>query len=280
MDKKMFQLLFLIILILVGIFAYMNFLKQNNVSDVMGGSVVMDKEVALQYAKAWAESVHGDFNTLTLLDNGDFYGIMDTSIGFEYINTDNLLIIRAVIKPFGSSLLQRQDIMNELHRIEEKDPKSVANAKFELILGKWQTRQEPSLYLRLDIKNQAISINQFITNLKELGDVAFLWNSTYFSEVVDGLNMIAKGTEKLSEYKEIVREIISKNDIPTYGVWYDGETNDIKYFQNPARISTGYFYHLFDISGNEILKTKDYKTLQNLTKNLYMYSMIFSNSSQ
>ncbi|MEO8637339.1 MAG: hypothetical protein ABI430_00360 [Candidatus Taylorbacteria bacterium] len=284
-SPKMYIVLAIIVLAGIGIYFF-----SSNKEDIRVSQEPLDQAAALRYVMAWSDKVHGKPEELTKSENGDFYGTLDTSIAFEYLQDQHMLIARAVVDPFGALLLKREDIMKELHAIEQYDPQSVYNAKFELLLGKWQLRQEPSLYLRLEIIDQSLSKQEFLTKMKELGDTAFEWNRVYFNRVVDGLNMISKGKDKTSKYMEIIKKICLENDANTYGVFYEGDY-DMKYFQVPDRLLglTGGFFYLYDTTGKEIVKVKDgtigslktdenYKKFMTLTQDLYRYSMLLPES--
>lgn len=147
----------------------------------------MDKAAAMRYAKAWAQTVNAETSVLTNAPNGDFYGPLG-SISVEYLHGSKLLIARGVVVPFGAPLLKRADVQQELSRIEKSDPQSVAHATFDLTLGRWQTRQEPSLYLRYDFARQDLTDKEFIERLKRLRDTAFLWHRNKFDQVTIRMN--------------------------------------------------------------------------------------------
>ncbi|MEO8637341.1 MAG: hypothetical protein ABI430_00370 [Candidatus Taylorbacteria bacterium] len=283
-SPKMYIVLAIIVLAGIGIYFF-----SSNKEDIRVSQEPLDQAAALRYVMAWSDKVHGKPEELTKSENGDFYGTLDTSIAFEYLQDQHMLIARAVVDPFGALLLKREDIMKELHAIEQYDPQSVYNAKFELLLGKWQLRQEPSLYLRLEFIDQSLSKQEFLTKMRELRDTAFVWNQTYFGEVVDGANFVSKGQNMALKYMDIIKKICFEKGANTYNVIYDGKTNDIKYFEVPARVKIGDFQYLYDTSGKEVLKVKEdtlgkseadenYKKFMTLTQDLYRYSMLLPES--
>lgn len=145
------------------------------------------KASALRYAAAWAGVVHADTATLTNTPDGDFYGQLG-SVAFEYLAASHTLVARAVVAPFSGALARRPDVIAELKRIERAEPQTVALAAFDYVLGRWQSRHEPALYLRYDFSRQSLSEHEFVEKMKVLRDTAYLWNRNKFTEVLDRLN--------------------------------------------------------------------------------------------
>src|SRR5882672_2557093 len=108
----------------------------------------LDRTTAYRYALAWAEFEHDDPALLKTASNGDFFGTLG-SISFDYSAGRGVLTARATVQPNAIRLVKRPDVVEELHKVERENPKSVDDAEFELTTGRWENDDsEPWLYLR------------------------------------------------------------------------------------------------------------------------------------
>ena len=148
----------------------------------------LDRKTAFGYAKAWARFEHDDISKIHEEPSGDFYGTLG-SIAFDYIENAKVLTVRAAAQPWAKRLVNRSDILEELHAIEKQDPKALDFSHFELTSGRWQKdNSEPWLYLRIDIKDDSQGDEQVVQRLKSLGDMAHLWFRVKLSQEPSEMN--------------------------------------------------------------------------------------------
>jgi hypothetical protein len=145
----------------------------------------MDSATAYKLVNDWARAEREDTHGISRLPNGDFYGKAAT-LGFQFDNATQNLVVRGQILPDTASLAKYKDIMQELERIARDEPERVSHAQFDLVLTPWNTGDDnPTLYLRRDYKTVAESDARLFEQWRKLRETAYLWHRTYYREAVD-----------------------------------------------------------------------------------------------
>lgn len=147
---------------------------------------VLNEVTARKYASAWAKKVGANIDDLARRDEGDFFGQLG-SLGFEYLARENTLVVRAYIFPRSTSFTSQPKLLPLLNRIAAEDPDSVSNGKFEVCKAPWEPDKQPSLFLRIDLKDGSQSESSVISRLVKLREDAMLWHRAKLTEVLDDL---------------------------------------------------------------------------------------------
>jgi len=144
----------------------------------------MDSARAYKLVSDWARAEREDAYGIRRQANGDFYG-KAASLGFQFDNIAQNLIVRGRVMSDASSLNNYKDIMQELERIARDEPDRVFHAQFELVRMPWDTGDEPTLYLRRDYKAAGEGEAGIFEQWRKLREMAYLWHRTYFREAID-----------------------------------------------------------------------------------------------
>ena len=146
---------------------------------------MLDGTTARKYAAAWARKVGA--NTSDLKEAGsDFFGLLG-SLGFEYVAKEQTLIVRGYVFAYSASFNAKPDLLPWLNRIAAEEPASVSNGVFESRTPRWEPEKEPSLFLRIDIKDGSQPESAVVSRLLKFRDDAMLWDRTKLTEALDGL---------------------------------------------------------------------------------------------
>lgn len=145
----------------------------------------MDSATAYKLVSAWARVEREDTNGIRLQANGDFYG-KAASLGFQFDNATQNLVVRGQVLPDTAALVKYKDIVQELERIARDEPERVSHAQFDLVRVPWEAGDEnPTLYLRRDYKTVGESEAKLFEQWRKLRETAYLWHRTYYREAVD-----------------------------------------------------------------------------------------------
>ena len=153
---------------------------------------MLNEATARKYAAAWANKVHANLQDLKLGEGGDFFGELG-SLGFEYVARESTLVVRAYIFPNAASLTANTDMLPWLNRIAAENPDSVSHGVFEICRAPWEPDKEPSLFLRIDLKEGNLSDSDVISRLEKLREDAMIWRRNKLTKALG--DMVRKQRE-------------------------------------------------------------------------------------
>ena len=113
---------------------------------------MLDETTARRYATAWAKKVSADMQDLQQGPGGDFFGELG-SLGFDYSAKERVLAVRAYIFAYSAEFAAQPDIVPWLNKIAAEKPDTVSYGVFESCVPRWEPDKEPSLFLRIDLKD-------------------------------------------------------------------------------------------------------------------------------
>jgi hypothetical protein len=147
---------------------------------------MLNQVTARKYASAWANKVHADLKGLTDGQDGDFYGQLG-SLGFDYQAKEAALAVRAYIFPYSTSFTSKPDLLPWLNGIAAQDPASVSHGIFEVCTPRWELQKQPSLFLRIDIRDGSQSEGDVVSRLLKFREDSVVWSNTKLTQALDGL---------------------------------------------------------------------------------------------
>ena len=147
---------------------------------------MLNEAIAHKYANAWATKVHANLQDLKPGPDGDFYGQLG-SLGFDYRDRENTLVVRAYIFPYSASFTAKPDLLPWLNRIATEDPDSVSHGVFEVCTPRWEPERQPSLFLRIDLKDGSQPDSAVVSRLEKFRENSVVWSNTKLTEALDGL---------------------------------------------------------------------------------------------
>jgi hypothetical protein len=149
-----------------------------------GETKTMDSATANKLVTDWARAEKESPTAIVHQTNGDFYGKVAT-LGFQFDNANQDLVVRGRVLPDAASLLKYKDIMQELERIARDEPERVSGAQFDVTHMPWDTGNQPTLYLRRDYRAGGASEEELFEQWRKLRETAYLWHRTYFRQAID-----------------------------------------------------------------------------------------------
>lgn len=179
------KILLLIVLVTLGSLVVFYFIGKRSETHYS----TWDENTAREYVTAWAKKVSAedDFAELRSEGSGDFFGQVG-SLGFEYLKEKNALIVRAYVYPNDKEFTtSRDDLLPFLNQIAAKEPERVSQGVFEVTQARWEPDKEPSLFLRIEIRNANVSDVQLISRFTKLREDAFIWSRVHLTEALDQL---------------------------------------------------------------------------------------------
>jgi hypothetical protein len=147
---------------------------------------MLDEVAARRYAVAWANKVHANIQDIKGNENGGFFGLLG-SLGFEYLPKESVLAVRAYIFPRDAELTGKPDLLPFLNQIAVEEPESVSYGRFETCKAPWEPDKQPSLFLRIDIKEEGQTEAVVLSRLDKLRDDAMVWRRNKFTKALDTL---------------------------------------------------------------------------------------------
>lgn len=147
---------------------------------------MLDREVAWSYAAAWAKEVRADLKNLKLGKGRDFFGQLG-SLGFDYLADEGMLVVRAYLFPYSASFTSKEDLLPWLNQIAAEDPDSVSHGTFETCTPRWEPDKEPSLFLRMEIREGSRPTPELISRLIQFRADSVVWSNYRLTKALDGL---------------------------------------------------------------------------------------------
>lgn len=150
-----------------------------------GTNQVLEANIAKRYIAAWAREVRADANKVEE-SGGDFFGRVG-SLGFEYLAGRKVLVVRGYVFPYSASFNAKPDLLPWLNQIAKDEPEPVRGGSFESLTPRWEPGKEPSLLLRIEVKDPALTDKQFVSQMLAFRDTALMWDRTKLTKALDGL---------------------------------------------------------------------------------------------
>lgn len=147
---------------------------------------MLDEQIARRYTAAWADRVGASLKDLHQGENGSFFGQLG-SLGFEYLPKQEILAVRAYILPRSRTLTSRADLLPWLNSIAATDPESVSHGIFEVCPAPWEPDKEPSLFLRIDIRDGREPESAVMSRFSKLREDGLIWRRTKLVQALDAL---------------------------------------------------------------------------------------------
>ena len=146
----------------------------------------LDESNARRYAESWARKVGATINKLKQGQEGDFFGQLG-SLGFDYDAKKSVLTVRAYIFPYSTTLNSRPDLLPWLNGIIEQEKAPAFDGVFEVCVPRWEPDKDPSLFLRIDLKDGNEKKSAVMSRLIKLRENSVLWRRAKFTDALDGL---------------------------------------------------------------------------------------------
>lgn len=147
---------------------------------------MLDETTARKYAAAWARKTGATLQDLKPDDNGGFFGQLG-SLGFDYSAGEHLLRVRGYVFPYSASFISKPDLLPWLNRIAAEKPDTVSGGVFEACTPRWEPGKEPSLFLRIDIRDGSQPEAALLARLLKFREDTMVWSRTRLTEALDGL---------------------------------------------------------------------------------------------
>ena len=165
----------------------------------MQQTVSLDHDNAHRYAAAWAALDHDDIARLNGSEK-DFYGTLG-SLEFQYSDKDRVLHVWTfVMAGAGSLLADGVQMKTNLDRIAQQEPDQTAGAIFDIRTLNWNKQAspklEPCLYLRLDLVDGTLPVDQAMKKFKELSRAGYIWHR---QKILDAFRVYFKDRAKLAK---------------------------------------------------------------------------------
>jgi hypothetical protein len=151
---------------------------------------MLTETTARSYVDAWAQKVNRGRQDLTPRAGGGFFGMVG-SLGFEFLPAENTLAVRAYIFPRDAEFTGHPELLPMLNKIAAEDPKGASYGTFETLKAPWEAEKEPSLFLRIDLKDGSQSKSAVLSRLTKLREDAMVWRNDKLTKALD-----AQGKEK------------------------------------------------------------------------------------
>ena len=147
---------------------------------------MVDEKTARRFAEVWANKVRANVKDIKEGSGGDFFGQLG-SLGFDYYAKTGVLTVRAYVFPYSTTLNSRPDLLPWLNRIIEKEKAPAFDGVFEICIPRWELDKDPSLFLRIDIKDGSEKESAVVSRLIKLRENSVLWRRAKLTEALDSL---------------------------------------------------------------------------------------------
>lgn len=158
---------------------------------------MVDEKTARRFAEVWSNKVRANVKDIKVGSGGDFFGQLG-SLGFDYYAKAGVLTVRAYVFPYSTTLNSKPDLLPWLNRIIEEEKTPPFDGVFEVCVPRWELDKDPSLFLRIDIKDGSEKESVVISRLLKLRENSVLWQRAKFTEALAGLVKKHKQDKKLT----------------------------------------------------------------------------------
>jgi len=151
---------------------------------------IVQKSEAWKYISCWAEHLHRSLASIVSNADGGFRAFIGTP-EFEFVPDSGVLRVRLIVYDYGSRI--RQAYVDELITVMKKDHEIPDGTVLELDHFHEETRGEPRLVFRFDIKKAEMSETVFIKLVEKLRSRAYHYNR---NELIPAFRRVHKREEQ------------------------------------------------------------------------------------
>ena len=146
----------------------------------------LDYMGAFRYVAGWASKINANTSDLTR-NLHDFYGTLG-SLDFFYSDQERILHVWSFVSiGAGPLLAERAGMKVMLDQAAEHNPEETDDGVFDIRTLSWNrqvsSKLEPCLWLRLDISDNTIPLQEMTKKLDHFSTTGYIWNRQKLPEI-------------------------------------------------------------------------------------------------